>query len=442
VSVLGVGLISGQTSSKISIPQSIRSHIIGKGGATIKSIQEATGARIQMPKTEGLPAYPADEDDDMIDIVVEGNPIAITLARKAISKIANERGASVTTKLRTIPAEFYPFMVGPAESLEARHGVQIRVPPHHTWTTQPPPQKPSRGEAPAYLPAFGDNHITFAGDRAAVQAARTEIEQLSQRLRQELALDSFTMPKGRHQFIIGDRGVSPQDFFTKTDCALIMPGDADEEDITIIGPSARLNAAIDHAMTLAGGMNSNNYDISRVHRNAPGGARAHALNVTKYLRDRQAIEAIEKLHNTHIETPVEDDGAGAWEIYSRDSMNGMKAQNEIQSMVQAYPPSRIATVPVDPFFHAHVRRVLSQKVKEDHGVHVVIPAASDSAAPILLVFEGPSGLEPDYQIPRGAPTAQEIKAFQQGLSDARQHILDIISKQAQIISTSIEVPKM
>lgn len=433
-----------QTSAKVSIPSSIRSHIIGKGGATIKSLQESTGARIQMPKSaEGLPApYPIDDEDDMVDIVVEGNPISISLARKAINKIVNERGASVTTKLRTIPAELYPFMVAPAESLEARHGVQIRVPPHHTWTSQPPPQKPAPGQLPSFIPAFGDNHITFAGDRAAVQAARSEIEELSQQLRQQLTLDQFPIDKGRHQFIIGQRGITPEEFFAQTGCALIMPSDEDEENITVVGPAERLDAALDYAMTLASNMNSEGYDISKVHKNVPGGARAHALNVTKYLRDRQAIEAIESLHNTYIETAMDEDSAGAWKIYSRDTKGSMKARNEINNMVQAFPPSRIATVPVDPFFHAHVQRVLSDKVKEDYGVHVVIPRATETGAPVLLVFEGLSGLEPDYQVPRGQPSAQEIKAFQQGLSDAKAHILDIIGKQAQITSASIEVPRM
>lgn len=434
--------ICPKTSAKVSIPQSIRSHIIGKGGATIKSLQEQTGARIQMPKSEGLPTYPVDEDDDIIDIVVEGNPFAISMARKAIAKIVNERGASVTTKLRTIPAELYPFLTGPAESLESRHGVQIRVPPYHTWTAQPPPQRPSAGQAPSFLPAFGDNHITFAGDRAAVQTARAEIEQLSRLLQEQLTLENFSINKGRHQFIIGDRGVTPQEFFTKTGCAVILPGGADEDSITLVGPAEKLEAATDYAMTLASDMNSSNFDISKIHRNAPGGGRAHALNITKYLRDRRAIEAIERLHNTHIETPFEEDGAGAWEIYSRDAKNGFKARSDIDNMVQAYPPSRIATVPVDPFFHPHVQKVLSPKVKEDYGVHVVIPAASELGAPMLLVFEGPSGLEPGYQIPSGQPSEQEIQAFQQGLDDARKHILEIISKQAQITSTSIEVPKI
>jgi hypothetical protein len=324
-----------------------------------------------MPKIEGLPA-PVDEDDDMIDIVVEGNPISISLARKAISKIANERGASVTTKLRTIPAEFYPFLTGPAESIEATHGVDIRVPTHHTWTSQRPPQKPSPGQAPNFTQASGDNHITFIGDRAAVQAARADIEQLAQRLSQQLTLDEFSMTKGRHRYIIGDGGVSPQDFFAETQCALIMPGDDEEETITIVGPPDKIEAAMEHAIGLASSINQSSFDISRLHRSAPGGARIHARNVTQYLRDRKAIEQIEKLHQAHIETQIEPDGVAAWQIFSRDGKNGLKAQNEISNMVHAYPPSRISTVPVDPFYYAHVQKALAQKVKEDYGVHVVV----------------------------------------------------------------------
>ena len=94
-----------QSSSKVSIPKSARAHIIGKQGSTIKGLQETTGARIQMPKMEDMPQG-GDEDDDMIDIVVEGNPIAIQMARKEIAKIANERTPAINTRLRTIPGHY------------------------------------------------------------------------------------------------------------------------------------------------------------------------------------------------------------------------------------------------------------------------------------------------------------------------------------------------
>jgi hypothetical protein len=408
-------------------------------------MQEATGARIQLPK-EDAPAVADDEDDDDIFVTLEGTPFAIALAKAAIGKTLSERSSAVNTKVRNVPAEFFPFISGPhnarANALEEAHGVQVRVPPHHTWTSQPPPQVPARGQPPAFLPAAGDNHITLAGDRTAVQAARAEIERITQELRQQLTLEQFFLSKGRHQYIIGDRGIPSQDFFAKTGCAVILPG-GDDEMITVVGPSPeQVQAAMDEAMRLASSMQNSTFDISRHHRNAPGGARLHARNITQYLRDRKEIERIEKLHHTHIVTPVNSEGAEPWELYYREGHHNIKAQSEIASIVNAHPPTRIASVPVDPFYHAFIKKDITPVVKKDYGVHVVIPNANENGAPVLLVFEGENSMEPDYQVPRGQPNPDEIKAFKQGLEDARKHILEIINAQAQITSTEIDVPKM
>ncbi|KAI6715171.1 KH domain-containing protein [Diplocarpon mali] len=435
--------IGAKSSSKVSIPRSARAHIIGKQGSTIKGLQDATGARIQMPKTEDTPQ--ADEDDDMIDIVVEGNPIAIQLARKEIGKIANERSPAVNTRLRNIPAEFYPFLSGPASSLEDSHGIQVRVPPHHTWTAQAPPSKAAQGQG-EFLPAFGDNHITLGGDRAAVQAARAEIERLAQELRQKLAVEQYNgIDRGQHQYVIGRGGVSPEDFFDATQCAIILPSDDGEDLITFIGPADKLKAAKAHAIELASSINETSVDLSKQFRNAPGGvagARVHARNVTQYLRDRKEIERLESSHKASIVASITEGEAAPWQIYFRERANGIQAKDDISQILLAHPPSRMATVPIDPFFHRHIQRDITPRIKKDYGVHVVIPSASETGAPVLLVFEGESGLEPEYQIPRDTPSAEEVKAFKQGLEDARKHLLDIISKQAAIISTSIDVPKI
>ena len=205
--------------------------------------------------------------------VVEGNPIAIQMARKEIAKIANERTPAINTRLRTIPAEFYPFLAGPASSLESSHGVQVQVPQHHTWTSQPPPRKAGPGQA-EFLPAFGDNHITLGGDRAAVQAARAEIERLTQELRQRLAVEQYAgIDRGQHQYVIGQQGKTPDEFFGETQCAIILPTDDGEDIITFIGPADKLQAAKEYATDLASSINSSSLDVSRQFRNAPGGAR-------------------------------------------------------------------------------------------------------------------------------------------------------------------------
>lgn len=435
-------LIDPQSSLNHPVPRSAKAHIIGKAGANIKSLQEATGARIQLPKDDGVRV---DEDDDEdILVKIEGTPFAIALAKAAISKTLNDRPSNVNTKVKNIPAEFYPFISGAnnaqASALEDAHGIQIRV-PAHTTSTSKAPTAPAQGQRPVFAPAT-DNHITLAGDRAAVSAARAEIERIVQQLKQQLILEQFFLSKARHQYIIGERGIPHQDFFAKTGCSIIIPG-GDEEEISVVGPSPeQVQAAIDHAMDLAGSMQSSSFDISRAHRNTAQDPRVHARNVTQYLRDRREIDRIEKLHDTHIVTPVNSQGADPWEIFYRHGPNNIKAQSEIIGIVNAHPPARVGSVPVDPFYHAFIKKDIIPAVKKDYGVHVVVPAANETGAPVLLVFEGKSDKDSEYQVPRGVPNPAELKAFKQGIDDARKHILDIINAQAHIISTEVEVPKM
>jgi hypothetical protein len=440
-------LICQQISTKVSIPQSARAHIIGKQGSKIKELQERTGARIQVPKIEDVARPVEDDDDAMIDIIVEGNALSVGSAQREVLKIASERAPTVTARLRNIPAELYPFLSGAQNEklneLEEARSVQIRVPPYHKWRTQPPPQKPLAGKLPVFLPAADDNHITIAGDRPAVQSVRAEIERIAEELQQQITVDQFPINNGRHQFIIGKRGVQPQKFFSDTGCAIILPHNEDDDMVTIIGPPQQTPAARNMAINLAASMQSSSIDISRQHRNAPGTSAAHARNLTQYLRQRKVIEELERAHQAHIVTSLyQDGGAAPWELYSRDYNNAINAQAEITNIVSAHPPSRLATVPVDPFFHMYLQNDITPRVKKDYGVHVVVPQPSEPDAPVLLVFEGETGLNPDYQVPRSQPSPQEIQAFQQALHDAQKHILDIINAQAQIISTSIDVPKM
>ncbi|KAL5350737.1 hypothetical protein ACLOAV_004306 [Pseudogymnoascus australis] len=414
--------IGAKQSIQVPIPRSARAHIIGKGGSVIKALQEKTGARIQMPKVDPS-AAPVDEDDDdaTVDILIEGNALAAEMARREVEKIAGERTATVTHRMRGIPAEFYPFIAGPnnagINSLEEGKNLPIELPP-------PAP----------------NNHITLAGDRLAVQQARASIEHQAQELRGQLALEQLAINKGRHQFIVGDRGIPVQQFLADTGCSIILPEDSEDETITIIGPSDRLQSGVDKAMDLASSMHSTNVDISRQHRNAPGGATAHARNVTKYLQRRKEIERLERQHDAHIVTQLLQDGVAPWELYSRDGKNTIRAQSEITSIVNGHPPSRMANVPVDPFFHQHLRSDVVPKVQEAFGVYTVVPDDRDSNSPILLVFEGPSGTDQEYQVPRTQPSPAEIQAFQKSLQEARDYILNIVSGQEEIKTESVDVP--
>lgn len=440
-----VGQIGLKVSIKVPIPQSSRAFIIGKGGATIKSLQEKTGAKIQLPKSDE--SQPIDDEDGEaeVDVIVEGHALAAAYARDEILKIVGERSANVQTKVRGIPAAFYPFIAGPgnslAQALEEANGVQVRVPTQQLYSSAPLPVAPAPGQRPVFAPAgVDDEHILLAGDRAAVQKARADIERRAAELQRQLEAEQLSIQRGRHQFIIGQRGIPLEDFFNETGCAILFPSEEDDDMITVVGPPSQVQAGLERAMDLAMGMQMSNIDISRSHRNAPGGAAAHAANITRYLRQRREIERLEKTYSTHINTPFSQDGALPWELYSREGKNAIRAQSEITAILNGHPPSRMQTVPVDPFFHQHLRNDITPRIKKDFGVHVVVPEASESNLPVLLVFEGPDPAEGAYQPPRVKPTDAEARAFKKALDDAQKHILSLINSQEELSSVALEVP--
>ncbi|KAI8956650.1 hypothetical protein F5Y11DRAFT_145638 [Daldinia sp. FL1419] len=435
--------IGVKTSIKVPIPLSARAHIIGKQGSTIKSIQEKSGARIHLPKVDESVGGLEEDDDATIDVIVEGNALSAALARDAINKITGERSANMSTKLKSIPAEFYPFIAGPnnrlAAALEAEHGVQIRVPSYQPWAPSIP-QAPAAGQRPTFTPPSNDNYIQLAGDRAAVQAARAAIERQVQELQNQLHLDQVEIRQGTHQFIIGERGVPTEDFFADTNCIVVLPSSPGVDTVTVIGRAEDVNGGLEKAMDLATQVHTSVFDVAKHHNHASGGAPTYSRDISRYLRQRNEIERLEKLYQIHINTPFSDGIVSPWELYAREGKNALKAQKEMSSIINSHPPSRLATVPVDPFFYSYLRSDITPKVQNDFGVNLVVPDAAEGDLPVLLVYEGSATPKEQYQVPQKVPSPSELKEFQRGLSDARKHILDILGNQEQIKTTTIEVP--
>lgn len=433
--------IGVRTTIKVPIPYSARSHIIGKGGSMIKTIQEKSGARIQLPKMDET-QHLEDDDEAVIDVVVEGNALSAASARNEILRIAGERSGNTQTKVKGIPSVFYPFIGSAlAQALEEQNDVQLRVPSHQPFISGPSPVVVNPGQRPVFHPALVDGeHIQLGGDRDSVQKIRAEIERQVAELHKQLELEQLSIQRGRHQFIIGSRGVPSDAFFDETGCTILLPSDEEDDLVTVVGPSDRIQAGVERAMDLAMGMQMSNIDLGRFHRAAPGGAAIHAANVTRYLRQRKEIERLEANYNTHINTPLSQDGALPWELYSREGKNAIRAQSEITGIINGHPPTRMRTVAVDPFFHQHLRTDVTPRVKQDYGVHIVVPEAVDGDVPVLLVYEGAQPADGVYAVPRVKPTDDEVKAFQQSLEDAQKHILELISKQEDLSNTSIDVP--
>ncbi len=430
---------------KVPIPMSVRPHIIGKQGAVIQGISKRTGARVQLPKAEEVPAATFDDDDGTtIDVSIEGDAVAAEMARQAIEAIVNERTSIVNMRLRDIPAEFYPFIAGPHNSniatLENGRQVRVQIPQYHTWSDNAPPQPPSASVLPQFIPSQS-SHIRISGDRTAAQEARAEIERHVQELRRKITLSQVPIDRGRHQFIL-DNNASMHDFLQETGCAIILPpASEDTELLTVTGPQDRIEMGIDKVIDLASAMQMSRIDIARQHANAPIGSQAHARALTRYLQQRQAIERLERQYNARIVLPSDDQGSPDWEVYVKEGRNGIRARQDILNLINAHPPARLRHVDVDPFFHQHIHRQGAQRLREDLGVHLVAPRETEESQHMILVYEGPTlGDLPEYEVPKQLPPPGEVADFERNLLKAQQYILSLIDGQQDIAAASFEVP--
>ncbi|KAI9690922.1 MAG: hypothetical protein M1822_008542 [Bathelium mastoideum] len=436
--------IGSKQSIKVAVPSSCLSHVIGKAGTTIQGIQKRSGARIQVPRTEKS-AIPAEDDDSAtIDIVVEGDPVAAESARREIEAIVNERTSTVNLRLRDIPPEYYPFLAGAHNSrlnnFKQDRDIEMQIPHYHTRPNQTPLPPIGEESGLQFAPQAGFP-IHISGDRAAAMQARADIEREVEQLRRRLGHHQFPMDRGRHQIIFGDRSGSLHDFLEETGCTVILPPDSsDSEDLMIIGPPDRLEQAKQKLMELAANMHEATVDVARHHPNAPMGAHAHARNLSRYLQQRQAIQELERLHKARIVLPTTQNGSAAWNIYARNGMNSMRARTDIANLLNAHPPTRLRTVDIDPFFHEHLQQQAAQQIRDEFGVHVVVPTDVDDVPEVLLVYEGPMA-QSDYEIPRKQPTGAEVRIFERTLQEAQEHLLGVLSGHGPIVSRELEAPQ-
>ncbi|EAS35883.3 RNA binding effector protein [Coccidioides immitis RS] len=431
--------VGSKQSVRIPVPASARPHIIGRQGTVVQGIHDRTGARIQVPKPDDSTLQDEDDDSNTIDVLIEGDAVAAEMARREIEAIVKERTSSINLKLKNIPPELFPFIAGAHNShlndLEERTKTQVRVPRYDTWSKRPPPQEAPVGQI--QFTADPDRHIHVFGDRMGAQEARAEIERRALELERQIGLRHLAINRGQHQFIIGDKGHSLHDFLAETGCSVILPPPSDAtEFLTVIGPPDKIETGINRVMDLATSMQMASIDISRQHLNAPSGPHAYAQALTMYLQQRQIVRDLERMHNAHIVLPLlTSSGPVVWEVYSRDGRNTILARSDILNLVQAHPPSKLATLSVDPYYHDFLRSRSAPVLKEKYGVYLVVPNNSETSD-ILLVCEGPDQTE----VPRQRPSTEEIAAFQRALNEAQTYLLSSLGDQSNIVSKSVPVP--
>lgn len=422
------------------IPTSVRSQIIGKGGETIKRIQQSSGARVQMPQMPKGGDTAAQDEDETINITLEGDPLSRGLARNEIAKILQRVYGSKPPPQRAphtvkdIPPEFFPFLRSqryhPELAQHQTNGIDIDIPHYQTYQVQPPAARPQD-----FVPRDG-HQIRMAGEPDAVAKARASMQSRTRQLQEQLAIDELLgIESNKHQIVFGP-GFDPQQFVEETGCSLILPPPGDDsETIYVVGPPERLEQAKDKAIDLSSSMMSSQVDVAKQYQGPREQQAQYLRNVSRYLQQRQALEELTRQHNAQVSYP--SDPAHPLTLWTRDPRTGVKARQDAMNLISGHPHQRFRNVNVHPFYQRQVEEQHARHLREQHGVQVL--ASRDDTPEIMLVVEDRSPVQ-QYAFPRRRPQPDEVAQFEQALQEAEQYLLQAIGEQQTIVSRQVDAP--
>jgi len=422
---------------KLEIPSAVSAQIIGKGGANIKKLENQFNVRIRIERDTRPVTGPDELRTDVVEI--RGHSAQVRQVYEQITNQVKSLQPKVDIPVRGIPPEFYPFIAGRhgdrIQQLEHDRGLHIQVPQYYTWQQQPPPRPAGENQRPAFTP-HGDSHIVISGEQAAAMEARSMLEQLAHKLEEELILEELAAEQILHPYIVGERGMDPLKFLEETGCAVILPPpDHETEDIHIIGPKDKLAAGRNLAEELMSRKHNRAVDMHKHFNDAPQGPERHSRALAQYLQQKAIEREFLNSHNAEIIFPSSSSTSPTWNVVSNDPQKALSARNELSKIAQAYPASRLNLVEVDPFFHPHLEQLHGDNLKNQFGVHMIVP--EDGSEPVVLVYEGPDQDEP---FSRTKPTKADIATFGQALQQAQASLLSNLPHQG-ISVQDIHVPK-
>lgn len=410
--------ISVEKDIKLQIPASASAAIIGRGGANIAALQTQHGVRINIKRDERGASN--DPNDPRIDTVeIKGDAASVREVQYKVTQLVKQNQPKVNMPLRGVPPELYPFLAAQHKSeidrLQEDSDLDIRIPQYHTWQAQPPPR------AGAQFVPHGDSHIVLSGDQESAMQAQKAIEELVAQLQRTLEIEEYPSDRVLNPYIIGNRGMDPAEFLRQTGCAIVLPPDHhDSDEIHIIGPADRIEEGKEMVQKLVAAKQLRPLDLSRQYASAPMGADRHSRALAKYLQQKAIEREIMNAHNAELVFPSHANAGPVWNIISNDSQKAVAAKNDLTKITQAFPPSRISLLEMDPFYHSHIGDMFSQQMQDDHGVVMIVP--DDPEEPVVLVYEGPAQEDPYAKLRRGRPTSPEQQEFEQALQAAQEFL--------------------
>ncbi|CAB4487493.1 unnamed protein product [Rhizophagus irregularis] len=378
----------------IQIPISARRYILGSRGVTLQTITHETSTRIQLPPrqenhNEEKSELDYDEDEEMMDVKIEGDAKGISLAKEKIEAIVNNRVTTRVHKITHIEHHYYPLISGAHNAhinqISNETGARIYIPPFL-----------STESAEGYECSSKDA-ISISGDKEAVKKALDKIEGIYEGLKSNTTTLDVNIPKPQHKYLIGSKGSNLQEILEKTGCSLeLAPLSHPSEKVTIRGIQNQLVVALQIVMDKASSIRVQTLDITKIHKTDQ--PLEHAKNILKYLWNRNKLKKIESDTGVQIIVPKGPalEKAVVLEFVGKVLEEVENARKEVSEIVKGLSPNYFAVATIEPHLHRHIigrKGQNLQRVKDTYGVEIIVPDEKDESPDILIVFEGKEGEE-------------------------------------------------
>lgn len=208
--------------------------VIGPGGATLKTLQEATNTRIDVPKKDGTGVQV---------VTVSGSRVEANRCKQAIESLIKMGYSSITdpgtvSGQIAVPPSKLGIVIGPG-------GANIRTLMEKTETKINTPDKGS-----------DSNKVSIAGKKDNVRRAKDAIKQLMDLGFSDITHEGWIMkevefPADKYNLLIGPRGQTIKSIQGDTKCKVNIPNPTSEiQEVTVVGHVSNVDRAIKQILRL------------------------------------------------------------------------------------------------------------------------------------------------------------------------------------------------
>ncbi|KAK4054162.1 hypothetical protein OIV83_001188 [Microbotryomycetes sp. JL201] len=426
--------LAKKVSTTVDVPAALRGVIVGAKGRMLKSIQDSTGANVQLPAREeaedGTSTPQLDgsaelQEGPKITITISGDSTAVAAARQKILAVVNERISKVQTKLDSIPKEFWSLLSGAKnarinaliEGAGASESVNVFIPRAYE-------KRGVSAHGDEHEDKQGDKAVTVSGEREAVARVIHAIENEVAELKRTTKTASIGVNKRQHRFLIGTHA---EEILEATGCSVEVPPISDpSENVTIRGTQDGIIKAFASVMEKANATPIDTLDLMTAHAGNHD-RKTYAGWITRYVLVKGKFRQLAEENNVNVYLPRQsaiDAGTPLIEIVGKDSSSNIAgARQAIIAIVRKLPPVNFTVVDVDSLVHRHLIGKKGQNIRnfEKKDVEIIFPPEGEDRNDVLLVYVGEGG-------------AQQI------LQEVREEILTMAKDAADIKTETLSIP--